>query len=213
MSFFRYPVPSASNTYTSLSSWFLVALLSPATDSSVFYFIHFSLLQISQHSTCYTFSTSPGVHLQNLITTYVYIIVVWLNKMPITSWVHQPPKTTPISFVACRLPPRQLWRGSPILFRETWLALFFSCETWFRFFYLFVICDCPYLIFAWTWTWTNFGNYPWCVNNLNILKWMHFAKWYRGPSLKCHRLTSKASKSISCASIKINLFSCFYLLW
>ena len=51
-----------------------------------------------------------------------------------------------------------------------------------RFFYLFVIRDCPYLIIAWTWA--NFGNYPWRVNSLNIFTWMHFAKWYRGPSQK-----------------------------
>ena len=39
-----------------------------------------------------------------------------------------------------------------------------------------------YLIFAWTWR--NFTNYAWRVKSPNIFTWMHFAKWYRGPSVQ-----------------------------
>ena len=85
--------------------------------------------------------------------------------------------------------------GSPILLKRDW-DYFFPRETWFRFFYLFVIRDCPYLIFAWTWT--NFGNYPWCANSLNIFTWMHFAKWYRGPSKLCNAILRSSVFACKC---------------
>ena len=96
--------------------------------------------------------------------------------------------------------------GPLYFFRETWLDYFYLVKRDLVFFYLFVIRD-----FAWTWT--NFGNYPWRVNSLNIFTWMHFAKWYRGPATKelCRnanftRYTNIKTKNVLSSYYRLNGF-------
>ena len=63
-----------------------------------------------------------------------------------------------------------------------------------------------YLIFAWTWR--NFTNYAWRVKSPNIFTWMHFAKWYRGPSVfKTCKLKNSGKRHEASQCLTVTLFT------